>query len=138
MLKDIAMTNTPGYTHAIGAYQDVQDKHMSGIEISVELYKGVIKNLYKAKEAFHDKRLEDVVELNTKNNKILIALQSNLSSDPADEASVWLNDFYNHIFLRMSSIFRHDDPVQEYDELIKLVKPVHDHWASFIPVYQNS
>ncbi len=128
------MTHT-GYEKAVNAYQDVQDKNVSSLEIGVRLHKGIIKNLYQAKDAYGEGRFEDTVDLNTKTNKILMALQSHLSPDMDDEASNWLNDFYNHVFLRTSAIFRHDDPVQEYADLIELVKPVHDKWAACIKTH---
>ena len=129
------MTYTTGYEQATGAYQSVQEKHMDSIEIAVALYKGVIKSLYQAKDAYVENQLEDVVELNTKTIKIIMALQSHLNDDPEDETSSWLNDFYNHIFIRINRIFHAEDTPQEYNDLIELIKPVHDQWAACVKTH---
>lgn len=118
------------YSVANNAYQNISDKNMSGMEVCSELYKGILRNLLMAKEAYEKNELEQMVVLNDKTTKILIALQSHLN-DEGGETAIWLNNFYNRLFGDISRALRVDDTSKHYDMIIEYVMPVSERWAEF-------
>lgn len=120
-----------GYDKALNAYQNAQDQHMNGAEIYAELLKGIIKNLYLARDAHKENDLEKLVELNAKTVKIITALRSSLDFEENKDASEWLSDFYIELMARVGRVLRAEDTEKEYDEIVELVKPVYQRWADF-------
>ena len=117
------------YQNAATAYQDAYVNNMSGFDIIVELYKGMIKNLELAKAAYSKGDLEEVCHLNEKTSKILIALQSHLDFDQGKEAALFLNNFYNNIFVLLSRVFRQQHPEEQFDHILSHIKPVYEIWC---------
>ena len=97
------MTGNP-YQQAMGAYSKTNDESMNGFEVVVELYKGMMKNIREAKIAYEEGKLEEMVKINEKTNKILIALQSNINKEQGGEAAEFLNQFYNGLFAKLMRV----------------------------------
>lgn len=123
------MTGNNPYQQAMGAYNNTNDSNMSGFEIVVELYKGMIKNIREAKIAQAEGKLEDMVKLIEKTNKILIALQSHIDKEQGGEAAEFLNDFYNGVFGTLARIHKAEDPQAEFDALLEHIQPVYEIWC---------
>lgn len=117
------------HTNAANAYRDTAGEQMNGFEITVELYKGIIRNIEGARDAHKVGRLDDMVELNGKTNKILIALQSNLNFEEGGEAATFLDQFYTGIFASLSRILRVDDPQGEFEKILGYIQPVYEIWV---------
>lgn len=120
--------SAPAYQQATSAYNTTQTTNASGLEIVVELYKGMIKNTEQAKLAYQQGKLDHMCELNKKTYKILIALQSNLDYEQGKDAADFLNDFYNRIFATLTKAIRKDDPVKEFNNVIEYIRPVYMRW----------
>ncbi|MGB0719333.1 MAG: flagellar protein FliS [Bdellovibrionales bacterium] len=118
------------YQKAASAYQSSSTGDLNGFEIVVELYKGILKNIEAAKTAYQAGELEEMVRLNDKTNKILVALQSHLNFEQGGEAAIFLNSFYNQIFARIVRVLRVDDTAAEYDQIAEAVKPVYEIWCT--------
>lgn len=124
-----AMTENNSHHHASSAYRNMYETNMSGMEIVAELYKGMLKNIEAAKKAHAEGNFEEMVNLNTKTNKILMALQSNLDFEQGGEASLFLNQFYSGIFASLTKILSEEDPQARFDEIIDSIKPVYKIWC---------
>lgn len=122
------MASNP-YASATSAYSIRQDANMSGFEVTAKLYDGMLRFIGQAKNAHGEGKLEEMVNLIQKVNKILIALQSNLSFEgKANDASVFLNDLYTEVFKRLTFILRADDPQVEFDGIRTLLQPIAKMW----------
>lgn len=130
------MTNTynPSQTnahyHAASAYGNTQAGTMSGFAVVAELYKGMIKFVGQAKNAYEVGRLDDMCMYIQKTNKILIALQSHLDFEQGGQASVFLNDFYTGVFAKLFKVLHAENPAAEFDEVHKMLRPVKDIWVA--------
>lgn len=121
-------TNNP-YQQAASAYQGAHETHMSGYDVVVELYKGIIKNVGAAKTAYQDGDLEQMCKLNEKTTKILIALQSHLNHEQGGEAAAFLDSFYTGLFGQLMGVLRKEDPAAEFDAVLERIKPVYEIWC---------
>lgn len=125
----INQENTYSQAQAATAYQSAHVNNMSGFEIVAELYQGMIKNIQQAKQAYKTGQLENMCALNSKTNKILMALKSHLNFEQGGQAAIFLNKLYSHIFLSITKILRSENPEQEFDRLIEILMPISMHWA---------
>ncbi len=117
------------YQDAATAYQDAYVSNMSGFEIVVELYKGISKNILLAKKSYESEKLDEMCKYIEKTNKILIALQSHLNHDKGGEAAVYLNNFYNGIFVSLSKVLSQPKPAEAFDHILNTVQPVYEIWC---------
>lgn len=122
------MTTNPDYSRALGAYQTSSEKNMGGFEIVAELYKGMLKNIREAKAAHSEGKLDTMVNLIGKTNKILIGLQSNLNKEEGGDAAEYLNDLYNHVFASLALVHKDENPQAEFDRLINVLQPIYEVW----------
>ena len=127
--KNTPHGNNP-YASAAMAYGVRQDGAMSGFAVTAELYKGMIKFVGQAKKSYVEGRLDDMCDYIARTNKILMALQSNLNFEEGGEASVFLNDFYTHVFAKLFKVLRADNPEQEFDDVHELLKPAAKVWEA--------
>ena len=118
------------YHNAASAYGQAQQANISGFEVVSELYKGMIRFVGQAKEAYCADDLESMCTYIEKTNKILIALQSHLDFEQGGEASVFLNDFYNGIFGKLFKVLRDGDPKEIFDEVHEDLKPLAKLWEN--------
>lgn len=120
---------TKKYSDAATAYRDTYVSNMSGFEIVVELYKGIIQNIEQAKRSYESGRLDEVCASIEKTNRILVALQTHLDFDKGGEAALFLNEFYNGIFASLAQIFRKPNPEEEFDQILAHIQPVYEIWC---------
>lgn len=123
--------NTKAYQQASKAYQQASDDNLTPLQIVVELYKGILKNMRAAKMAYSAGDFQKVVDLNNKTFNILEALQANLDFDNGGDDATFLRDFYTIIFVKMANILQQANPAAEYDALINYINPVYERWYSF-------
>lgn len=123
------MTSSNPYQQAMNAYSGTNEATMSGFEIVVELYKGIIKNIREAKIAHAEGNLEEMIKLIEKTNQILIALQSHINREEGGEAAEFLNDFYNGVFATLARIHKAEDPQAAFDKLLEDIQPVYEIWC---------
>ncbi len=122
--------NNP-YANAAGAYKQTQVNTISGMDVVVELYKGMIKNVEGAKKAYQDGKLDEMCRLNEKTFNILVGLQTHLDFDNGKDAADFLNGFYNTIFGALAKVHREPDPAKAFDDIIGAIEPVYKRWCSF-------
>lgn len=123
------MSNNDPYKQAINAYQDSNSSGMSGFDVVVELYKGIIKNIQQAKTAYQDGKLDEMCNLIEKNNNILVALQSHIDRENGGEAAEFLDKFYTGIFAAMARVHKQEDPAEAFDALLGHIQPVYEIWC---------
>ncbi|MCD8566411.1 MAG: flagellar protein FliS [Alphaproteobacteria bacterium] len=116
------------YEKAATAYRTTYVSNISGFEIVAELYQGMLGNIEQAKNAYQCGKLDQFCRLNEKTYRILIALQSHLDFDQGGDAAVFLNNFYNSIFVSLAKIHKNQDPPQEFDRIIQFIRPVYQQW----------
>lgn len=121
--------NGDPYKQAINAYQDSNTSGMSGFDIVVELYKGMIKNIQQAKLAHREDKFDEMCNLIEKNNQILIALQSHIDRENGGEAAEFLDKFYTGIFGAMARVHKQEDPAEAFDALLGHIQPVYEIWC---------
>lgn len=121
------MAHNP-YQKASQAYQRHNDGNLTPIQIVVELYKGMIKNTKLAKQAYEDKRFEDMSNMIIKTFDIIEALQSNLDMEKGGEDAVFLNRFYTVIFSALTQASSKPNPSAYFDEIVTYIQQVHDRW----------
>ncbi len=119
------------YEKAATAYRTAYVNSISGFEIVVELYKGMISNVKQAKIAYQEGRLEAMCQLNEKTGKILIALQSHLDFEKGGEAALYLNQLYNSVFASLARILRNKNPELAFDQIVAALWPVYQKWCEF-------
>ena len=129
-MNNFSENNNP-YKKAATAYRDTYVSNISGMEIVVELYKGMISNIENAKNAYTAGHLEKMCHLNDKTFKILIALQSNLDYEKGGDAAVFLNQFYNSIFASLTKVLREKNPEQAFNQILASMRPVYQRWQEF-------
>ena len=127
------MTNFPAdekkFDKAATAYRSAYVNNMSGFEVVVELYKGILKNVERAKHAYESGKLDEMCNHIQKTNKILVVLQSHLDFEQGGDAAVFLNEFYNGLFASLAQILRKPDPGKEFDYILNQIKPVYEIWC---------
>lgn len=121
--------NKNPYSLASSAYRDSNTSTMSGFDIVVELYRGIINNIEQAKASYKEGRLDTMCNQIEKTNKILIALQSHLNFDQGGDAANVLNHFYTTTFGDLTSVLRKDNPEEEFDRIIGNIRPVYEIWC---------
>lgn len=121
----------PSPEKAAMAYQKISHTSMSGFEIVVALYEGIIKNIEQAKNAYLEGKLDHMCNLNDKTYNILIALQSHLDFEKGGEEAQYLNQFYNSIFTTLSRVLRAPEPAAEFDKILIHIQPVYKRWIEF-------
>lgn len=117
------------YEKAATAYRTAYVNNVSGFEILIELYKGMIGNIEQAKLAYQAGQLEKMCRLNEKTTKILLALQSHLDFEQGGDAAVFLNKFYNSIFASLARILRSQHPEDDFDQMIVAMREVYQRWC---------
>lgn len=120
------MTNP--YQKASKAYQSHGDGSMSQLQIVVELYRGILKNIKIAKDSWSDRRLDVMSNHIIKTFDIIEALQSNLDLEKGGEDAKFLNHFYSVVFSALSQATAKPDPVAEFDAIIAYVQNVYERW----------
>ncbi len=117
------------FQQATNVYRSASESNMSGFDVVVELYKGMIRNVENAKSAYKQGKLDEMCELIEKTNKILIALQSHLNFEDGGEAAQTLNTFYNGIFGSLAQILRTKTPEEDFDKVLKHLHKVYEIWC---------
>lgn len=121
------MTQNP-YQKAAQAYQKHNDGSLSPLQIVVELYKGMLKNVRQAKSAWQEGHLDVMTTAIMKTFNIIEALQANLDLESGGEDAKFLNNFYNTIFAALSRATAKADPAAEFDAILSYIQQVHDRW----------
>lgn len=130
------MTNP--YQKASKAYQSHKDGNLSQLQIVVELYRGVLKNIKIAKDSWTENRLDVMSNHIIKTFDIIEALQSNLDLEKGGEDAKFLNHFYSVVFSALSLATAKPDPAAEFDAVIAYVQKVYDRWYALAYPYQPS
>lgn len=125
-MNDIPMNQA--YQKALKTYQKKSDESLTPLQIVVELYKGMIRNVQFAKAAYAEGRLEDMTRYLMKTFDIIEGLQSNLDTDNGGEDAAFLHRFYTVIFSALSQATAKPEPVEEFDAIIAYIQQVHDRW----------
>lgn len=116
------------YQKALKTYQKKSDENLTPLQIVVELYKGMIRNVQFAKTAYTEGRLEDMTRYLMKTFDIIEGLQSNLDTDNGGEDGAFLHRFYTVIFSALSQATAKPEPAEEFDAIIAYIQQVHDRW----------
>lgn len=119
------------YANAAGAYKQTQVNTISGLDVVVELYKGMLKNIEGAKKAYENNKLDEMCRLNEKTFNILVGLQTHLDFDQGKDAAEFLNGFYNTVFGALAKVHREPDPAKAFDDIIGAIEPVYKRWCEF-------
>jgi flagellar biosynthetic protein FliS len=128
----MTIENPKSHQDVAKAYQKTSHTdNMSGFQIIVALYEGMIRNIEQAKTAYKNNKLDEMSNLIVKTNKILIALQTHLDFEQGKDAADFLNNFYNSIFVSLTKILRKEDPVAEFDKILAYIQPVYRRWVEF-------
>ncbi len=118
------------YSNAAQAYQQAGHNAVNNpVEIVVALYEGMLRNLEGAKNAYVEKNLERMCELNEKTFRILAALQSHLDFENGGDTAPALDDFYRIVFVRLAKVLEKDDPAAEFDYLKSNVRDIYSKWS---------
>ena len=125
-MNDIPMNQA--YQKALKTYQKKSDENLTPLQIVVELYKGMIRNIQFAKTAYSEGRLEDMTRYLMKTFDIIEGLQSNLDTDNGGEDAAFLHRFYTVIFSALSQATAKPEPTEEFDAIIAYIQQVHDRW----------
>ncbi|MBI1326385.1 MAG: hypothetical protein GC136_01960 [Alphaproteobacteria bacterium] len=129
------MNNPYGKAHK--AYGAMDDEGKSGVEIVVELYKGMIRFLREAKAAHEVGNHVEMFQKCDRAFKIIEALQAHLNSDgEAAGLAKTLQDFYLTVYTRISKVLDTADPSAEFDSIIASVQQVYESWYKV--AYPNS
>jgi flagellar biosynthetic protein FliS len=123
------MTGNP-YNKASQAYQRHSDSSLTPLQIVVELYKGMLRNVRSAKECYEMGKLDVMSNHIIKTFDVLEALQGNLDLQNGGEDAAFLNRFYNVVFSALSLATAKPDPVKEFDGIIAYIQQVHDRFAA--------
>ena len=119
-----------GYEQAASAYNTTQSSAMSGFEILVELYKGMIGNINQAKAAYQNGKLDEMCNLNDKTFKIIQALRAHLDFDQGGDTSLFLDQFYSKIFIALTKVLSQDEPEKAFDAVLAEIQPVYERWVA--------
>jgi flagellar protein FliS len=119
--------NNP-YQKASKAYQSHGDGNMSQLQIVVELYRGILKNIKIARDSWNDRHLDVMSNHIIKTFDIIEALQSSLDLEKGGEDAKFLNHFYSVVFSALSHATAKPDPAAEFDAIIAYVQTVYDRW----------
>ncbi len=120
--------NQTAYQKALKTYQKNSDENLTPMQIVVELYKGMIRNIREAKKFWEAGRLDMMSNHLGKTFDIIEGLQVNLDLEKGGEDAIFLNRFYNVVFSALSQATAKPDPAAEYDAILAYVQQVHDRW----------
>lgn len=121
------MVNNP-YHRASQAYQKKLDDNLTPLQIVVELYKGMLRNVKLAKQSWKEGNFELMSANIVKTFDILEALQSNLDMEGGGEDAQFLHKFYTVLFSALSQASSKPNPAEYFDEIISYIQQVHDRW----------
>jgi flagellar protein FliS len=121
------MTQNP-YHKATKAYQKNRDESLTSLQIVVELYQGMLRNIKIAKSCWQDRKLDVMTNHIIKTFDIIEALQANLDLQNGGEDAAFLNRFYTVIFSALTNATSKPEPIEEFDKIIEYVQKVHDRW----------
>ena len=114
------------YSQASKAYQRNTDVALTPMQIVVELYKGMMRNVKEAKTCYQQMRLDVMTDYIIKTFNIIEALQANLDMVNGGEDAKFLNRFYTVIFSALTSATAKIDPEKEFDDIYAYIQQVHD------------
>lgn len=123
------------FNEGLRAYARVSNESMSKMEIVFALYRGMMRNICTAKNAFIEKDFETVQRMNEKTSAILVALQSHLDYETGGEYAKNLNRFYTAVYLRLNNALLKQNPVAEFEYVYENIHDVYLHWQK---VYQQN
>jgi hypothetical protein len=133
--KDSAAVNpaSTAQQHAAQAYKTSSYHGISERETMAEAFRVMITNLYTAKDAFTDRKLDVMCDINVKTLNIVNLLASGLHGEPLADAgtrksALFMASIYNDVFIRLTNIVRAPKPAEEFDALIALLTPVYRRW----------
>ena len=124
----IETMNQNAYQKALKTYQKNSDENLSPLQIVVELYKGMLRNILAAKKGWQAGQLDVMSNHLTKTFDIIEALQANLDLEKGGEDAVFLNRFYTVVFSALSQVSAKPEPAEEFDAILAYVQDVHDRW----------
>ncbi len=119
------------YQKAAKAYQGNKDANLSPLQIVVELYKGMLRNIREAKLAVERQDYQTYAKLSQKTFDIVEALQANLDVDNGGEDAKFLLNFYSVIFQKHMRVLSQPDPAAELQKLLDYIQPVYERWYGF-------
>lgn len=120
--------NQNAYQKALKTYQKKSDESLTPLQIVVELYKGMLRNIKDAKKAWQAGQLDVMSSHLLKTFDIIEALQLNLDLEKGGEDAAFLNRFYTVVFSALSNVSAKPEPAEEFDAIIAYVQQVHDRW----------
>lgn len=120
--------NQNAYQKALKTYQKKSDESLTPLQIVVELYKGMLRNIKDAKKAWQAGQLDVMSGHLLKTFDIIEALQLNLDLEKGGEDAAFLNRFYTVVFSALSNVSAKPEPAEEFDAIIAYVQQVHDRW----------
>jgi flagellar protein FliS len=120
--------NQTAYQKALRTYQKNSDEKLTPLQIVVELYKGMLRNIKDAKLAWQAGRLDQMSNHIIKTFDIIEGLQANLDLEKGGEDAAFLNRFYSVVFSALSNASAKPDPAAEFDAILTYVQQVHDRW----------
>ena len=124
----IETINQNAYQKALKTYQKNSDENLSPLQIVVELYKGMLRNITAAKKGWQAGQLDVMSNHLLKTFDIIEALQANLDLEKGGEDALFLNRFYNVVFSALSQVSAKPEPAEEFDAILAYVQDVHDRW----------
>jgi flagellar biosynthetic protein FliS len=122
------LMTTTAYQKAVSSYQKQNDENLTPLQIVVELYKGMMKNVLQAKACWQRQELDTMTNIIVKTFDIIEALQSNLDFEQGGEDAKVLNHFYNVTFSALTMATAKPDPAEEFDGIYNYIKIMHDKW----------
>lgn len=104
------------------------DEALTPLQIVVELYKGMLRNIRAAKTNWQAEKLDVMSTHIIKTFDIIEALQANLDLSQDGEDVKFLNRFYNVVFSSLNNATMKPDPAKEFENIASYVQEVHDRW----------
>ena len=118
------------YYKAAQVYQKKNDQNLTPMQIVVELYKGMIKNVRDAKKCWAAGQLDVMTDHITKVFNILEALQAHLDVEQGGEDARFLQRFYTVIFSALCNATAKPEPGEEFDNIAAYIQQVCDRWTA--------
>jgi flagellar protein FliS len=94
----------------------------------VMLYDGIIRFIQQAKEAIHDKRIEDRYRLLLKASEVVYGLQGALDFENGGHIAKVLYNYYSSMDMKIFTIHRTNN-MEDCDLVIAELKQMRDVWA---------
>ena len=124
---------------AAHTYHQVSQQGISDRQMMAEVYRTAIKNLYLARDAYSNRKLDVMAGYNAKTIKIFDVLREELAAsdalkDPeAAPLAKFLRHTYTDLILRLARVLRTPSPVDEFNALAEIIKPIYRAWAPPTP-----